>query len=406
MIVGFHFLVQSGTMCGSNHDGLQRVNSAHEQRNTQPFPGLIIIFWFRVAGKTATTFLSVHSYNVLAPQFARPLQFTRVFDGYLASSYRLGGVKAKLTRSVEERAVVCLQEVSNEWIEPLQRFFEENNFQWICSISPTTALPGVSRREPMGVAIAVPLDTFSLVSYEVTRVVDTKLYEFHSPWRSYLQRLSASPRGALALVDTQSTPSLPGSTEGRMAWNMALQRGNKMVLTRLRSKGVPDAQDVYVGTYHMPCLYQTPPVMVIHAALCAQHIQRTAAGCPYVLAGDFNIKPSSSMYTLLTTGKMEGTHTDHPIRLSCDPWTPRLREGMGSAYANVQGAEPSYTNFPGIRQHFKETLDYVFYSPTSLAPTQVLPLPSSQESRVLPSSSEPSDHLMIGASFSIVKDKG
>ena len=46
-------------------------------------------------------------------------------------------------------------------------------------------------------------------------------------------------------------------------------------------------------------------VMVTHCALSAQHIQRYAKEDPYVYVGDFNIKPDSSMYKLLTEGEID-----------------------------------------------------------------------------------------------------
>lgn len=46
-------------------------------------------------------------------------------------------------------------------------------------------------------------------------------------------------------------------------------------------------------------------VMVTHCALSAQHIQKFAKNDPFVYVGDFNIKPDSSMYALLTEGTID-----------------------------------------------------------------------------------------------------
>lgn len=45
--------------------------------------------------------------------------------------------------------------------------------------------------------------------------------------------------------------------------------------------------------------------MVTHCALSAQHIQRFAKADPCVYVGDFNIKPGSSMYQLITEGDLD-----------------------------------------------------------------------------------------------------
>lgn len=45
--------------------------------------------------------------------------------------------------------------------------------------------------------------------------------------------------------------------------------------------------------------------MVTHCALSAQHIAKFAKSDPYVYCGDFNIKPGSSMYNLLTQSTID-----------------------------------------------------------------------------------------------------
>jgi hypothetical protein len=54
-------------------------------------------------------------------------------------------------------------------------------------------------------------------------------------------------------------------------WELARQRQNLMVFARLvhRSSG----RAFCAATYHMPCLFDVPPTMVIHCALAAQKLQ-------------------------------------------------------------------------------------------------------------------------------------
>ena len=56
-----------------------------------------------------------------------------------------------------------------------------------------------------------------------------------------------------------------------------------------------DSKPFVVGTYHMPCMFKVPSVMMIHCALSAQHIHKYANNDPYLLVGDFNIKPGVSL---------------------------------------------------------------------------------------------------------------
>ena len=66
-----------------------------------------------------------------------------------------------------------------------------------------------------------------------------------------------------------------------------------------------DSKPFVVGTYHMPCMFKVPSVMMIHCALSAQHIHKYANNDPYVLVGDFNIRPGASL-----------SHPVHPFFLS------------------------------------------------------------------------------------------
>ena len=65
-----------------------------------------------------------------------------------------------------------------------------------------------------------------------------------------------------------------------------------------------DSKPFVVGTYHMPCMFKVPSVMMIHCALSAQHIHKYANNDPYLLVGDFNIKPGASL-----------SHPVHPFLL-------------------------------------------------------------------------------------------
>jgi mRNA deadenylase 3'-5' endonuclease subunit Ccr4 len=153
---------------------------------------------------------------------------------------------------------------------------------------------------------------------------------------------------------------------------------------------------------------------------------------PTIILGDFNSKPSSPVYELLTTGAL-------PVPSPC--LHPRLRDGspitlpypapscgqlgaFSSAYAMAQGTEPSFTNFRRVRRSTKSTaengevtetfeelppfcacLDYIFSTspspPAALSEIKlerVAPLPIS--AKPLPNDEHPSDHVGLTAYFS------
>merc|ERR1719326_2476878 len=157
-----------------------------------------------------------------------------------------------------------------------------------------------------------------------------------------------------------------------------------------------------VATYHMPCAYWAPKVMVIHAALAAQYAFKFVDGLPLMLAGDWNFKPEAAPYQLLTAGCLPLDHPAHPGQAPSDwheDW--RLERGLKklqSAYQRFK-REPDFTNYAWVRDDadpFIGTLDYIFVS-KDVRVVDVGRLPGKSECGLLPTKAEPSDHLMVSA---------
>lgn len=150
-----------------------------------------------------------------------------------------------------------------------------------------------------------------------------------------------------------------------------------------------------------------------------------SAEIPMVVCGDFNSVPGSAAHSLLATGRVDPNHPE----LNTDPLgilRPHAKLchklPLISAYTNamrpealsadVQGVErlrkrletsgePIFSN---ITRDFMGTLDYLFFTANSLAPTALLELPSEAEIRGdkgvgLPSSMSSSDHIALMATF-------
>ena len=152
----------------------------------------------------------------------------------------------------------------------------------------------------------------------------------------------------------------------------------------------------------MPCMFWAPKVMVIHTALACQKIQDFAKDDHCILAGDFNFKPGDASYLVATNGSLEESNGQHPGSDGTE-WEPTLAIGFESAYKTFNDAEPDFTNYAQIREDpvFIETLDYIFHS-QSLRVTEVLELPHRKDvDGPLPNEEEPSDHIMLGATFEL-----
>ena len=238
--------------------------------------------------------IRVATYNVLSSSLAGADYFTKCQKEYLAPDYRFSVLKTKLQSEVEKKSVICLQEVSTLWAGYLHYYFAANDYHLV------TGMYGSKFNGYMGIATAIPRDEYVLLDADISRLSDTKRNP-RKPKESFIKQLIS--RVILFLYTTYlkvlriEQPSNP--------WWLSSNRYNQIITVRLQSKHNPNKKFV-VGNYHMPCMYKEPGVMLIHSALMAQHVHRIASKCtpadPYVIAGDFNLKPDSSMYALLTSG--------------------------------------------------------------------------------------------------------
>jgi len=146
---------------------------------------------------------------------------------------------------------------------------------------------------------------------------------------------------------------------------------------------------------------------LISLSFLVRHVQRLAADgdLPYIFAGDFNLKPTDTLYRLLTTGEIDRDDPCHPEPKNGVEWAPSQVRPVRSAYAASSSGEPDFTNYARIKENppFIDTLDYIFIS-ESWKVEGVLELPKQQESGgPFPNldRGEPSDHVLIAANLAL-----
>eukprot|EP00929_Paragymnodinium_shiwhaense_P122819 TRINITY_DN9597_c0_g1_i1.p1 TRINITY_DN9597_c0_g1~~TRINITY_DN9597_c0_g1_i1.p1 ORF type:complete len:561 (+),score=111.84 TRINITY_DN9597_c0_g1_i1:108-1790(+) len=371
--------------------------------------------------------VEVVSWNVLSSHLSKKDYYWHNKEDDLDPKARLQRVLRKLEAQVERGAVICLQEVSTTWSSQFHVFFQQRGYHMVYSHY------GNKLNGYMGVAVAFPNAQYELRDVSIQRISET-VY-MNKAWAqpngnesstSQLQ-LDAQHEAVLDVAGYFSSPHFdprgasgntgPDAAEETEAdggideefpvidhWAYSRSRQNTMVAVKLSSKDrIGAASPVVVATYHMPCAYFAPPVMVIHAALAAQYAFRFAAGDPVVLAGDFNFKPGAAPYQLLTAGSLPANHRAHPGAAPAywhQDW--RLERGLQklkSAYESL-GREPQFTNYAWVRDDtdpFVGTLDYIFVS-TDVNVVDVGRLPDRRECpSPLPTQAQPSDHLMVSA---------
>eukprot|EP00041_Stephanoeca_diplocostata_P011565 m.191378 g.191378 ORF g.191378 m.191378 type:complete len:356 (+) comp18590_c0_seq1:182-1249(+) len=342
----------------------------------------------------------VATYNVLSSHLASPSYFAHCTESNLSAKKRLPRVLEKLESLVEQEAVICLQEVSMAWAGTFHTWFQNRGYHF------TSSLYGKPFNGYMGIGIAFPNKRFEAVDIDLKRISDVKWWPRQPkpttiPVVEFVVRPILDSIGWMLEKLASAKNYVFGETIEHDYWDISKSRQNTMVSVKLQPVGGGAA--VAVSTYHMPCAYYAPNVMLIHTALAAQHALKFAGVTPMILAGDWNTKPNDPAYTLLTTAALPRPDMA-PTYLDNDKW--RLEDGLTplvSAYAAVQGKEPDFTNYAQIREDpcFIECLDYIFSTP-NITPVAVQSLPH-RDSIVgpLPTRDEPSDHILISATYDL-----
>ena len=375
----------------------------------------------------------VVSYNILSSELADPEFFTKCKPEHLDKSNRLPKILQKLQAEIDaskEQAdptstskstttsnplpvVFCLQEVSHEWATSLHVFFAERGYHMI------TGLYGAKFNGYMGIATAYPTGEFETCEIDLVRLSEKKRGGWprkpRDPeppaWRKYVVDPIYGP------INAAYRYYRPKKRAQQDAWEYSQYRYNQFIAVKLKNRRLEegvDATPFWLGNYHMPCAFRTPAVMNIHADLVGCRIQKLSKekevdgegtrNIPFVLAGDFNILPESPHYSLLRTGALDKKDVTYPDEKHSMNWMPQFK-GMRSAYAEMNGEEPEFTNnaHNGAMnaESFIGTLDYIFLSDEwKVKGVEETPKKEGLKG-VYPDEEEPSDHVLIAASLDI-----
>jgi mRNA deadenylase 3'-5' endonuclease subunit Ccr4 len=327
--------------------------------------------------------IRVVSYNLLVPSLAdQPEKHFKCPPQFLKTDYRWNLIQSELEQEIvhHENTIICIQELSIVLLPKLELFFRQLKYSFFHN------LYGKQRHDYMGVGIAIPV-SMELKSISIIKIGDyirsiSKLRENETnllTWGWDLYQFAINK-----FIQPASDP-----------WITAMTQANTLICLQV----VIDGKSLYIGTYHMPCLYKEPNVMAIQSSVVKDLMFQLAAGQDFIFAGDFNIKPRDACYKALT----EKGFVDHnyPNSIAYDiSYRPNTEQVMKSAYREKNGEEPAYTNFShkSYSPPFCETLDYIFFN-GRLTVDKVLDLPDHPTSESYPDETHPSDHLMIAATF-------
>ncbi|KAL8611335.1 hypothetical protein ACOMHN_014390 [Nucella lapillus] len=186
-----------------------------------------------------------------------------------------------------------------------------------------------------------------------------------------------------------------------------LDRADVVLITRLRCKAT--GKVVTVGNIHVVWDMKSPDVQCIQAACAVKEVVGTSGSeGAHIVCGDFNAEWSSPVYQLVLDGYLSDSsiHALQSIqRLELNDGAKSLvnhlwrafqhtSSNMKSAYSTVTKSEAEVTCYPSNQK----TVDYTFYSASSLVPVGVLKTvdaPVVNATPGLPTKHFPSDHLAL-----------
>ncbi|CAF1049041.1 unnamed protein product [Adineta steineri] len=327
----------------------------------------------------------VVSYNILVPIFAEETDYyTKCQPQHLKTDYRWNLIQSQLKQEIinHGNTIICLQELSLPLLSKFELFFRELNYKF------SHNLYGQQYNDYMGVGIAVPMSihvnniSMIIVGDHIKKMCKSReqpsnIFSWIWNWYEWIKG-----KNKLYISDP---------------WETAMLRSNVLICLQI----MIDGRSLFIGTYHMPCLYKEPDVMAIHASVVKDLMYEQAAGQDFILAGDFNIKPQDVCYQVLTE-KNYNRYNFPKSNVYEISYQPNFEQILKSAYCEKNGTEPIYTNFADTPKSSKfcETLDYIFFT-GHLTVENVLELPADPDSESYPDETHPSDHLMIAATFQL-----
>ena len=156
-----------------------------------------------------------------------------------------------------------------------------------------------------------------------------------------------------------------------------------------------------ISTVHLIADPSIPDVKNLQAICVLNEISlmSDSGKIPFILCGDFNSLPNSSVYETITNGYINFKNKELLTKDSIKPKQIKYKLNMKSSYKLLNKKEPQYTNYTDV---FNGTLDYIFVSHHwNVKKVESIPsIPIITKEIAIPNSKFPSDHVPLSADLS------
>ena len=251
----------------------------------------------------------VITYNVLSSHLRDPQRFTKCTEKALDPN---GSYKKLIKRLEKEIAandassspIFCLQEVSRLWAGRLTAWFSSRGYSFVPS------LYGREFNGYMGCAIAVPSGSFEITDCKIDRLSETQDFwpvdpakelawknrfkkkdkelvkaEKEGWWKRFCRFFASSPEEEEQQAKEKTAETdvpKPHEEDIPEYFTKARYRHNTVIAVQV-SPASGTGGKFWVGNYHMPCAFWSPPLMSIHAAILGQYMEALSKTAEYHL---------------------------------------------------------------------------------------------------------------------------
>ena len=363
--------------------------------------------------------IRVITFNLLSPDTTRPEWFPYVDKNHLSFPNRVERVKDLMKSFMKVNFIICLQELNKAWVDNIEQIFKDNNYDFHYS---------TYKNNEMGVGIAYPKNHYDLLEIDRHRCADTV--------REICSRMETETfRDRIDEIDKTIITDL---TEASKSDNILLT-----LLLGAKYFGKTVNKNLVISTYHTPCKFNFKYWIPAHVHACKKRVsdlrriwnEKYSNTESIVLAGDFNLIPSSPAYRLLIDVddddddiievKNDSSNLQMQPLVSCQEKqvtneqqldiiknmksayalvNQNLDEKFRSAYFVCHGQEPKYTNVTlQADKTFIECLDYIVINKSVDVRSATVGLTVDDPTKTAyPTRLCPSDHLPMSASLRIL----
>jgi CCR4-NOT transcription complex subunit 6 len=365
--------------------------------------------------------VKVLTWNILCEKFASASLYGYTPSSALAWEYR----KERIIQEIRDRDadILCLQEIATgvfrDFFSPELVRGDYKGVHW-----PRPKAKTMPEKEAMGVdgcAIFYKASKWilldkQLIDYASIAINREDMKNHHDIFNRVMPKDNI---GIICFFESRTTGARMIVANTHLAWEPTLA-DVKLVQTAILMENVTRLAEKYVRWPPLKDkrMIQVPlsivedgqePPELLEPAPSQQY--RSNTEIPLLVCGDYNSTPDSSVYELLSSGRVSPTHNE----FGNHQYGSFTRDGvehpfsMRSAYGLLDGTSNELT-FTNYVPSFEGVIDYIWYSTNTLEVVELLGPPDRQHLKRVPGFPNyhfPADHIQIMAEFVIKprKDK-